>query len=119
MLTYDQKSGELIFEGFVIAKGYSGNGEGLNNPAMESVHDIGPIPRGKWRMVRMEAHHEDKGPDVIVLQPEGFDAYGRSSFLVHGDNALMNHTASHGCIIMPRFARNRAWEDPDKTIEVV
>jgi len=46
------KTGELVRDGKVIGIGYSGgnkgrNPEGKNNPAMQHVHDIGPIPCGK------------------------------------------------------------------------
>lgn len=120
MLTYKQSTGALSDENGVIGLGYSGNGNGLNNPAMEDVHNVGPIPRGLWSMVELiTGPYKNKGPDVIRLEPNGFDPHGRSGFLCHGDNAACDHSASEGCIIMARGVRNVAWSDPDKTLEVV
>jgi hypothetical protein len=40
------------------------------------------------------------------LEPDaGTDTRGRAGFLIHGDNTAMDHTASHGCIILPRATR--------------
>ncbi len=51
-------------------------------------------------------HYQEKGPFTIHLSPDQSNAmFGRGGFLVHGDNAEVNHTASEGCIIMPRLAR--------------
>jgi Protein of unknown function (DUF2778) len=120
MLTYEQTTGKLYASsGTLLGVGYSGHGQGVNNPEMEAVPKVGPIPAGRWRIKEFLAHHEDKGPDVIVLEPVGHDAHGRDGFLMHGDNSLLNQTASEGCIIQPRPARDRSWEDPDKLIDVV
>lgn len=89
---------------------YSGFGEGLNDPMMEAIPDVGTIPRGEWEVTAWHDHYEDKGPCVAQLSPVGHDAHGRSGFLCHGDNALANHTASHGCIIAAHDAR-QAWRD--------
>ncbi len=59
--TYRQSSGELLFDGKVVAKGYSGHGEGLNNPEKDSVRDVGPIPRCEWSMGDT-FKYETKGP---------------------------------------------------------
>lgn len=106
MLTYDQKSGHIGIRNTFIGTGYSGFGEGLDNPAMEAVSNVGPIPRGHWRIARWDDHHGEKGPQVAVLEPVGHDAHGRSAFLIHGDNSALNHTASHGCIIAGRAIRD-------------
>lgn len=105
--TYEVISGKLLHpDGVTVSSGlYSGHGEGLNNPALEDVHDVGPIPCGIWQIGPWHDHYEDKGPVVGELHPVGFDPHGRSGFLCHGDNSAMNHTASHGCIIAPRPVR--------------
>ena len=101
MFTYNHWHPRMWHDGKPImgAPLYSGHAEGLNNPALENVHDIGPIPAGKWRIARWDDHHGDKGPVVAVLEAVGHDAYGRSGFLIHGDNSQGNFSASHGCII--------------------
>ena len=54
------------------------------------------------------------------LTPQsGTNTYGRDGFLIHGDNTAMNHTASHGCIILPRIVRAGIDASDDKVLEVV
>lgn len=101
---YIQSTGQLYRpDGSFCADGYSGRGSGLNNPAMQDVHNIGPIPSGLYTLGEVS---EEKGPYTIRLIPNENNAmHGRDGFLVHGDNHEANHTASEGCIIMPRLAR--------------
>lgn len=101
---YIQSTGQLYRpDGSFCADGYSGRAEGLDNPALENVKDEGPIPAGLYRIGIVD---EEKGPFTIHLSPDQSNAmFGRSGFLVHGDNAEVNHTASEGCIVMPRLAR--------------
>lgn len=124
---YEQTSGTIQMASGLIFSGYSGHGKGLNNPAEEAVVGEGPIPAGEWEVVSWtegEAHYidhhgHDKGPIVAILKPVGHDAHGRSGFLCHGDNPLMNHTASDGCIVTGRTAR-LAWRaSGDRKIFVV
>jgi hypothetical protein len=103
-LTYRQQTGQMV--GFEFgAQGYSGNGKGLNNPAMQDVHGVGPLPQGDYTI---EPPHDDAkvGPFAMRLVPAATNTmFGRGDFLIHGDNAQENHTASEGCIIMSRDAR--------------
>lgn len=119
MITYRQIDGLQTLDGKLVGIGYSGHGAGLNNPAMESVPDVGPIPRGMWRIVRWDDHHADKGPIVAVLEPVGHSAHGRTGFLIHGDNAEMNHTASHGCIIDSHDIRIALRASGETQLEVI
>lgn len=105
MITYRQTDGQITLDGKEIGHGYSGHGVGLNNPDMESVARVGPIPRGAWKIERWDDHHSDKGPCVAVLQPLS-DVHGRSAFLIHGDNSFENHTASDGCIVANHTIRD-------------
>ena len=100
---YQQSTGQLT--GTVTAEGYSGNGAGLNNPAMQQVHAVGPLPQGTYTI--QPPHADPKvGPIAMRLVPApANDMFGRGDFLMHGDNAAMNHTASEGCIILPKAAR--------------
>jgi peptidoglycan hydrolase-like protein with peptidoglycan-binding domain len=105
--TWDQSSGTLLKEARVLAHGYAGAGRGENNPAMEGVAQVGPIPRGLWRMIRVK-NGGPTGPFTIVLEPEpGTDTHGRSAFRIHGDNST--HDASQGCIILQRPFREQIW----------
>ena len=107
--TYQQTTGRFSRNGATIGIGYSGHGPGLNNPAEEAVHGVGPIPAGPWTIG--EAHEDGKlGPIVMNVDPVApFDAHGRTLFRIHGDNDLLNHTASDGCIILgPTYRREIA-----------
>jgi hypothetical protein len=44
--------------------------------------------------------------------------FGRSGFLIHGDNAEMNHTASDGCIILSHDIREQIDESEDRVLIV-
>lgn len=103
-----------------IEDGYSGFGPGKNNAAMESVHNVGPIPRGDWSIVSLELETTAHGPYVLVLAPcENTNTYGRSEFRIHGDSLAHPGAASEGCIILPRAVRERVWESGDKQLTVV
>jgi len=105
-------TGLIFVDGMSIgAQFYSGNGVGLNNVSMERIEGVGPIPRGGWTIDRWDDVHGTKGPIVAVLSPnEGTNTFGRSEFLIHGDNGLGNHSASHGCIILSRPWREKLRE---------
>lgn len=103
-MTYSQRAGLFRINGWA-AIGYSGHGAGLNNPKMQQVKDVGPIPQGVYTI---EPPHADPvvGPVAMRLQPaEANEMFGRGDFLIHGDNAAMNQTASEGCIVLPHSAR--------------
>jgi hypothetical protein len=87
------------------ATGYSGNGEGLNNPAMQNAHAVGPLPQGSYTI--QPPHADPKvGPIAMRLAPApANEMFGRGDFLIHGDNAQANHTASEGCIVLAHDAR--------------
>lgn len=124
MLTYCQSTGVLTNDegGGVhpMGIGYSGNGPGLNNGEMEADHDVGPIPVGRWRIGPPLDPIDHLGPLAMPLTPEeGTDTLGRSGFFMHGDNAAMNHTASHGCIIMGHTIREAVNNGSDRDLEVV
>ena len=86
----------------LLGIGYSGHGAGRNNPSMEDVHNIGPIPCGVYMISKPEcvtpAPPGPHGPYIMRLSPVGHNSLGRSGFLIHGDN--VHHDASQGCIIL-------------------
>lgn len=101
---YRQSTGEMT-DGVFISVGYSGNGPGLNNPAMQQVRAVGPIPQGTYTIALPELD-EQVGPVAMRLTPDPANTmYGRSAFLIHGDNQAMDYTASEGCIILPLTVR--------------
>lgn len=106
-IIYYQRPGIIELDG-IRYPAYSGFGQGKNNPAMERLQNVGPIPAIDWIISRWEDHWEDKGPQVAILRPFVSDAaYNRSGFLIHGDSASHPGEASHGCIIAARNVRDR------------
>ena len=112
---YSQSRGELRRNGLLIGRGYSGAGRGKNNPRLEAIRDVGPIPRGHYR-IGVVHNSDNTGPRVMNLRPIGHRAHGRISFEIHGDNT--RHTASRGCIIFPRVVRDRIAASGDTDLEV-
>ena len=118
MWVYEQASGRLLAEGgILVGEGYSGSGDGKNNPDMEAVQDIGPCPQGFFTIG--PAHdHPVLGPLTMDLTPDPEnEMFGRDAFRIHGDNA--DHTASEGCIIQDHGVRLRVSQSLDRRLQVV
>jgi len=120
MWTYNSSNGALSHNGLLAGIGYSGNGQGVNNPDMERVHNVGPIPRGIWSISSFLNDPGGKGPCVARLSPEGdTDTFGRGGFMIHGDNREVDKSASHGCIILARSLREQIASSGDTSLQVV
>jgi len=118
--TYIQETGELQQDGKPIANGYSGAGQGKNNPELQDVHNIGPIPQGDWRISGPPVNTAEHGPYVLRLTPvPETETFGRSGFLIHGDSKTAPGTASEGCVILPRAVREEVWQSGDRELTVV
>lgn len=119
MWTYSQSKGTLQrdTDEDPIATGYSGTGAGRNNPSAQNIPNVGPIPQGVYTVG--EPHDEPVlGPYVMNLDPNpGTNTFGRSLFRMHGNNAI--NDASHGCVIMARFARVAVHASGDNQLTVV
>lgn len=119
MHTYSQSSGNWRLEGESLFTGYSGNKEGKNNPLLENVRDVGPIPRGLYQ-ISEPFDTETHGPFVMRLMPIGATyTFGRSGFLLHGDSITNPGTASEGCIVASRLARERVAASLDNQLTVI
>lgn len=105
MATYSQSTGRFTTSDGTSYSGYSGNGKGLNNAREESTPFVGPIPKGEYTV---RSSNTSKGPTTLVLTPAELNTmYGRSGFLIHGDNSKGDHSASQGCIIVGPEARKK------------
>lgn len=105
MWTFRQSTGELSHDGKAIGRGYSGHAEHANQPRDQALAMLGPIPRGRYTF---ENWRDDptKGKIVCNLVPDpANEMYGRSGFMLHGDNAALNRTASEGCMIQEQAVR--------------
>ena len=121
--TFEQRTGKLYDPtGKLIATGYAGgncgkNPEGKNNPEMQGVPKVGPLPVGTYTRgeVLMSSH---LGPFAIPLLPNsGNDMLGRGGFYMHGDTTPSGN-ASEGCLIIPRAVRESFYASTDP-LEVV
>lgn len=107
---FEQSTGRMIDpDSNEVAVGYAGgncghNPEGKNNPEMQNVPSIGPLPEG-WYDLGEPVEHSHLGAYAIPLIPDpSNEMYGRGSFYLHGDTTPSGN-ASEGCIIMPRLVR--------------
>jgi hypothetical protein len=120
MWKYEQESGAVIRpDGTLLARGYSGMARegGMNNPDMQCVPDVGPIPRGFYTI--QDPRNSTRKRYYIPLEPNpGTDVCGRHSFQIHGDNE--SHTASTGCIVVREIElRREIGESADRLLRVV
>lgn len=125
MWTWDQSAGTMHHNGVFVSRGYAGKGRGRNNPALQGVRGVGPVPRGRYRIGQPRTSKRT-GPFVMDLFPVDatphdtvHDETGRSAFQIHGDSIRAPGTASSGCIILPRVIRERIWRSGDRDLEVV
>lgn len=107
---YEQATGILFDENNnPIAKGYAGRNEGKNNPDMQNVKGIGPLPRG-WYTAQEPKDDPVVGKYAMRLIPDDDnEMYGRNSFFMHGDSKEHPGLASHGCIVLMFGDRVKFW----------
>lgn len=116
--TYRQSNGELSKDGTFEGNGYSGTAAGRNNPDMQAVQNVGPIPRGSYIIGHWYNDFQKLGPCVMALDAlPGTETFGRNLFRIHGDNK--NHDASHGCIILGPTLRAMIASSTDRQLDVV
>lgn len=103
---YVIRTGRLYKKGQQIDTGYSGHGQGLNNPDWQDHIGVGPLPIGDYRVSMPHTPTDHLGPVALPLVPlKSNEMHGRSGFFMHGDNSAMNHSASNGCLIFKRITR--------------
>lgn len=118
MWTYSQKTG-VISSGFASFQGYAGIGDGKNNPLFEGIHNVGPLPRGVYRIAPPRTHPQ-LGPYAMPLLPTTTTSMlGRGGFYIHGDSRVHPGEASHGCIILSNEARSAIWNSGNHDLTVV
>lgn len=117
---YSQSTGELRHNSTLAGTGYSGAGRnaasGRNNPAMQNVPNQGPIPAGVYT-IGPAYHHRRKGPTSMNLTPRQHNAFGRTAFMIHGDNA--QNDASQGCIVLSPMLRQQVAVSGDNVLNVL
>jgi len=118
VLTYSQSNGEMRdAAGALLGTGYAGHGVGLNNPALESVPSVGPLPQGIY-VIRPPVNTATHGPYVLWLTPDPANhMFGRYGFGIHADEVANpgKRLASTGCIVMSAEARVAIWSAAEKS----
>jgi len=110
-----------------VATGYSGHGPGVNNPDMQNIKNVGPIPEGTYKIGPQQTNVTNSGtpnqttlPASMRLTPDlEMDTFGRAGFLIHGDNKAHNQSASKGCPVFDRPTRDKIGSSGDNVLEVV
>ncbi|QAR33411.1 DUF2778 domain-containing protein [Geovibrio thiophilus] len=105
------KDGAEKLKGF----GYAGINRGLNNPAMEQVPFVGPLPKGIYEIT---GHNSDIATYNILLEKIKVDSK-RDSFRIHGGKPEPDRTASQGCTILDLTTRKKILASKIQYLEVV
>lgn len=118
MWVFKQSTGELFYETKLVEKGYAGHQQGVNNPKLQNVRRVGPLPQGTYH-IGEPVDSANVGPHALPLTQQTGDTFGRSAFYIHGDNPSRNQSASHGCIVMSRKTRQLIVASGDSELAVV
>jgi hypothetical protein len=120
MWTYKQSTGQLIKpDNSILTTGYSGKGQYKNKPIFENLIDKGCIPKGTYKILPGYTDNE-KGKFCLKLSPDkNNQMFGRSGFMIHGDDIKNPGTASDGCIILNYKARIEIDSGKDRILKVI
>jgi RHS repeat-associated protein len=126
---YSQSTGQTtqVVNGQTVAgqggTGYAGHGAGVNNSAAQNQPNVGPIPQGTYTIEAQQNNVTNSGTRLVQsmrLTPDSNNTmFGRAGFLIHGDNARGNQSASEGCPILNRAVRNQMSNSGDNILRVV
>jgi hypothetical protein len=115
--TYD--GAELLSTGHELFSGYAGCGDGLNNPDMQQVPDVGPLPEGFYS-IGPAYNHPALGPVTMNLSPDAAnEMFGRGDFRIHGRKFPGDMGASHGCIVLDHAPRVSIAGSGDRRLQVI
>lgn len=120
MWNFMQSTGEFSdLHEICLEQGYAGNGAGLNNPDMQDVAEVGPLPQGLYTIGPAYTHAQ-LGPFTMNLEPDPTNRmFGRSLFRIHGRRFVGDMGASKGCIVLDHAARVTVSTSPDRLLRVI
>lgn len=104
-MNYEQKTGKLWDGDTLVGIGWAGHLDGRNNPDMQDIKGVGPLPRGTYT-INNPTDNTHLGPIAFSLtpHPENF-MFGRDSFFIHGASSVHPALSSDGCIIQGPVTR--------------
>jgi len=109
-INFSQTTGHVTDDsGTIIAHGYAGNNKdpkhlGKNNPELQGMKCVGPLPQGKYTIGKWGDHGEVGPNSAPLTQIEG-ETFGRNDFLIHGPGGEDPANCSKGCIVIPHDER--------------
>lgn len=106
----------------LVGEGYSGKGDGLNNPLYQLEENVGPIPEGEWSIGPPQWGHRKGDPAFYLTPKRGTEMPGRNPyppFMIHADNSCKCFSASEGCIVLPPETRRKIAASGDRDLRVV
>ena len=119
---YAQATGEIVHVNDSTdnvdyrSKGYAGNGDEMNDPQSQDVHDHGPLPQGNYGIgpeMDQITHSKRLLKSAMRLTPEqGNEMFGRRGFLIHGKGL------SNGCIATDQATRDKIGGSGDTNLSV-
>lgn len=120
---YHRSTGDIFYTNAVVTpveRGYSGYGSLKNDPDMQGVSDLGPIPRDEYEIGAFLDIHGGTNTNAVPLTPApGNEMFGGSGFFVHGFNNANPGGASPGCIIMTLPTRQKMVDSMPAKLVVV
>jgi Tlde1 domain len=118
--TYHQSTGEIDHNGKKVGHGYAGRGKWQNVPQAQNRSKEGPLPQGKYTIAGHFITDPTVGKHALRLAPDPHNRmFGRSRFLIHGDNPRHVGGSSEGCIVTSYRIRVQILHSGDGTLEVV
>ena len=120
---YHQSTGDIYYLNGVIAPvetAYSGYGSCKNNPDMQGIKSLGPIPIGDYQVGDVTTIHNGSIKNAIPLVPFASNhMFGRDGFFMHGDGTVEPGKASEGCIVCSLQTRLKVASSRPTVLHVV
>lgn len=119
-LVYSQTTGIISRDGIQLGHGWAGQHDGKNNPAMQNIRGVGPLPQGWYTIDPWEDQHGHLGPMVAHLTPDASnEMFGRDAFYIHGPSLGANYgQESMGCIVLLRADRTTVKNSGETRLQV-
>lgn len=106
MLVFESSTGKLYDGTGLLGTGYAGAPGGKNDPKMQSVPNVGPLPVGFYT-IQPPTNSTHCGFEAFPLVPDATnEMFGRSGFFLHGDSLSHPGGGSDGCIVQSRPVRD-------------
>ncbi|EIL96822.1 tlde1 domain-containing protein [Rhodanobacter glycinis] len=118
--TYHQSTGVIDHDGMNVGTGYAGKGKCRNVPHAQIHSKEGPLPQGRYTIASHFVDDSAAGKNSLRLTHDSKNRmYGRSRFLIHGDDSGHVGDSSEGGIVASYNIRQLMLHSGDKALVVV